>query len=92
MVKEEGKYDIGMYRIRKFLHKQEAYSLHEPVRRRFRRNHIIIAGKYDLWMCDLIDIVKFDKWNKGNKYILPMIDVFLKSVWLRSLKNKVDQV
>ena len=33
VVKAEGTYGIGMYRICNFLHKQEAYSLHKPVRR-----------------------------------------------------------
>ena len=88
VVQREGKYKIGLHNIRKFLHKQDAYSLHKPVRRRFRRNHIIAAGKDDLWMCDLIDMVKFEKWNDGNKYILLMIDVFSKFVWLPSLKIK----
>ena len=39
-------------------------------------------------MCDLIDIVKFDKWNNGKKYILLILDVFSKFVWLPSFKNK----
>ena len=88
VVQEEGKYKIGIHKIRNFLHKQEAYSLHKPVRRRFRRNHVISAGKDDLWMCDLMDMVKFEKWNQGFKYILVVIDVFSKFVWLRPLKNK----
>ena len=80
VIQREGKYkyQIGLHNIRKFLHKQDAYSLHKPVRRRFRRNHIIAAGKDDLWMCDLIDMVKFEKWNDGNKNILLVIDVFSK--------------
>ena len=61
VVQKEGKFDIGMYRIRKFLHNQESYSLHKPVRRRFKRNHVISAGKDDLWMADLIDMVKFEE-------------------------------
>ena len=48
VVQREGKYKIGLHNIRKFLHKQDAYCLHKPVRRRFRRNHIIAAGKADL--------------------------------------------
>ncbi|XP_053392046.1 uncharacterized protein LOC128554760 [Mercenaria mercenaria] len=87
-VKEEGKYFIGMHRIRKFLHNQEAYSLHKPVRRRFQRNHVVSSGKDDLWMADLIDTVKFEKWNKGYKYILLVIDTFSKYVWLKPLKQK----
>ncbi|XP_053374868.1 uncharacterized protein LOC128547146 [Mercenaria mercenaria] len=88
VVKEEGKFNIGMHRIRKFLHDQESYSLHKPVRRRFQRNHVVSSGKDDLWMADLIDMVKFEKWNKGYKYILLVIDTFSKYVWLKPLKQK----
>ncbi|XP_053402652.1 uncharacterized protein LOC128557979 [Mercenaria mercenaria] len=82
-----------MHRIRKFLHNKEAYSLHKPVRRRFKRNHVISSGKDDLWMADLIDMVKFAKLNDGYKYILLVIDTFSKYVWLRPLKSKTgDEV
>ncbi len=77
-----------MHRIRKFLHNQEAYSLHKPVRRRFQRNHVVSAGIDDLWMADLIDMVKFAPFNDGYKYILLVIDTFSKYVWLRPLKSK----
>ena len=81
LVRNEGKFVIGMYRIRKFLHNQESYSLHNSVRRRFQRNNVISAGKDDLWMADLIDMVKFEEWNDGYKYILLVIDTFSKYVW-----------
>jgi hypothetical protein len=91
VVKSEGKLDIGMHRIRKFLHNQESYSLHKPVRRRLRRNHVVSAGKDDLWMADLIDMVKFADWNQGYKYILLVIDTFSKYVWLQPLKYKTGE-
>ncbi|WAR21875.1 YMD3-like protein [Mya arenaria] len=76
-----------MHRIRKFLHDQESYSLHKPVRRRFQRNHVISAGKDDLWMADLIDMVKFSDWNEGYKYILLVIDTFSKYKFFDSSKR-----
>ena len=91
VVRKERKFDIGMHRIRKFLHNQEKYSLHKPVRRRFLRNHVVSSGKDDLWMADLIGMVKYSKWNEGNKYILLVIDTFSKYVWLRPLKNKTGR-
>jgi hypothetical protein len=91
LVKNEGKFNIGMHRIRKFLHNQESYSLHKPVRRHFQRNHVVSAGKDDLWMADLIDMVKFADWNKGFKYILLVIDTFSKYVWLQPLKYKTGE-
>lgn len=91
VVKDEGKYNIGIHRIRNFLHNQEAYSLHKPVRRRIKRNHVISSGKDDLWMADLMDMVKYAKWNQGVKYILLVIDTFSKYVWLRPLQSKTGQ-
>ena len=91
VVKDEGKFNIGMYKIRKFLHNQESYGLHKPARRRFQRNHVVSAGKDDLWMADLIDMVKYKDWNKGYKYILLVIDTLTKFVWLRVLKSKTGQ-
>ncbi|XP_052814229.1 uncharacterized protein LOC128241339 [Mya arenaria] len=91
VLQREGKYKLGMHRIRKFLHDQESYSLHKPVRRRFQRNHVISAGKDDVWMADLIDMVKFEKWNDAYKYILLVIDTFSKYVWLRPLRRKTGR-
>jgi hypothetical protein len=91
VVKNEGKFNIGMHRIRQFLHNQESYSLHKPVRRRFQRNHVVSAGKDDLWITDLIDMVKFADWNQGYKYILLVIDTFSKYVWLQPLKYKTGE-
>ena len=88
VVKDEGKYDISMHKVRKFLQNQDSYSLHKPVRRRFTRNHVITAGIDDLWMADLIDMVKYAEYNEGFKYILVVIDTFSKYVWLRPLKQK----
>ena len=88
VIKDEGKFNIGMYKIRKFLHNQESYGLHKPVRRRFKRNHVVSAGKDDLWMADLIDMVKYKDWNDGYKFIVLVIDTFSKYVWLRPLKQK----
>ena len=88
VIKDEGKFNIGMYKIRKFLHNQESYGLHKPVRRRFKRNHVVSAGKDDLWMADLIDMVKYKDWNDGYRFIMLVIDTFSKYVWLRPLKQK----
>lgn len=88
VAKDEGKYNIGMHRIRTFLHNQESYSLHKPVRRRFQRNHVVSAGIDDLWEADLFDMSKFQKWNEGIRYIILVIDTLSKYVWLRPLKQK----
>lgn len=57
----------------------------------FQRNHVVSAGKNDLWLADLIDMVKFAKLNDSSKYILLVIDTFSKYVWLRPLKYRTGE-
>ncbi|KAF2905113.1 hypothetical protein ILUMI_01062 [Ignelater luminosus] len=41
-----------------------------------------------LWQADLCDMKNLSKYNDGVNYILTVIDVFSKKVWVRPLKNK----
>lgn len=61
------------------------------MRRRFQRNHIVSAGKDDIWIADLIDMVKYAEWNQGYKYILLVIYTFLKYVWVEPLTSKTGE-
>jgi len=87
-VKNDGKYVISKYKIRKWLQRQEAYSLQRSPRRSFQRNKIIVTGIDDQWSADLMDMVKFAKFNEGYSFVLVVIDVFSKYLWLRPLKDK----
>ena len=42
----------------------------------------------EIHSCDLVDMQKYSKMNKGYKYIFTNIDIFSKYVWLFSLKSK----
>ena len=90
VVKREGKYDIGLSRIRSWLQNQEAYSLHKPVKHRFRTNQVMVEGIDDQWDADLMDMSYYAKHNDGYNYILTVIDIFSKYVWLRPLKTKTS--
>lgn len=87
-VRKDGKYVINKYKIRKWLQKQEAYSLQRPVRRRFKRNKTMVTDIDDQWSADLMDMNKFANYNDGFTYILVVIDVLSKYLWMRPLKNK----
>ena len=87
-VKKDGKYSISKYKIRKWLQNQEPYSVQRPVKRPMKRTNIIVAGIDDQWSADLMDMVTFSKYNDGYNYILVVIDVFSKYLWVRKLKDK----
>ena len=42
-VKKEGKFKISHKQIKEWLMKQDAYRLHKPVRRNFKRNPVIVG-------------------------------------------------
>ena len=87
-VKRDRKFNISKYKIKKWLQRQEAYSIQRPLRRPQNRTNIIVAGIDDQWSADLMDMVKFAKYNDGYSYVLVVIDVFSKYLWLRNLKDK----
>ena len=55
-VKKEGKYDISRAQLKKWLMKQDTYTLHRPARRHYKRNRVIVGGIDELWQMDLADM------------------------------------
>lgn len=76
VVKSEGQFKIGCYRIRKWLQDQEPYSLTRGARRQLRRSRVIVEGLDSMWEMDLMDMASLFKDNDGYKYVLVVIDVF----------------
>ena len=42
----------------------------------------------EIWGADLIDMQAFSRGNNGIKYLLIVIDIFSKFVWIVPLKRK----
>ena len=61
--------------VKDFLIRQDAYTLHRPIRRRFRRRQIFTKGIDDLWQADLVDMQSLSLHNDGGKYLLTCIDL-----------------
>jgi hypothetical protein len=74
--------------IRTWLRNQDAYTLHKPVRLKFRRRRTFTVGVGDLWQADLADLSSLSKYNDKNKYLLTCIDVFSKYAWVLPIKSK----
>jgi len=69
-------------------HKQDAYTLHRQVRKRFPRNPYSVNNILDVFECDLVDVQALSKHNDGHKYLLTVIDVFSKFLHKVPLKSK----
>jgi len=75
-------------RGRKYLANELSFSLHRPVRRRFKRRRTLVALPFRLFQMDLCDMQSLSKQNGGVRYVLVFIDCFTRFVWCVPLKNK----
>ena len=76
--------------VREWLRENETYTLHKPVRYKFKRNRVIVNEIDDQWQADLVDISSLSRFNKGYKFLLTCIDVFSKYAWVVPLRNKTS--
>jgi transposase InsO family protein len=74
-------------KLRTFLERQVAYTLHRPVRRRIPRNPYSVNNILVVWECDLLDVQSLSKFNDAYKYVLTVIDTFSKFLHMVPLKS-----
>ena len=62
--------------------------LNKPVINKFERKKVIVNHIDEIHSCDLVDMVKYSKVNRGYKYIFTNIDIFSKICMVISTKIK----
>ena len=62
--------------------------LNKPVINKFERKKVIVNYIDEIHSCDLVDMVKYSKVNRGYKYIFTNIDIFSKYSFIFALKTK----
>jgi len=80
--------NIKLDDIRDWIEKQDAYTLHRPIRKSFARNPYTVNNLMDVWECDLVDVQALGSYNDNYKYILSVIDVYYKFLHLVPLRSK----
>ena len=68
-----------------------AEEIYKPVARKFQRRIVNGNSIDEIWAAELIDMQVFSKVNNGIKYLLTVIDIFSKCVWIVPLKRKSGQ-
>ena len=63
-----------------------AAELHKPVSKKFERRRVDVNGIDEIWAADLINMLAFSKQNKGIKYLLTVLDICSKFVWIVPVK------
>lgn len=83
---------VSVKKATEYLRGQKTYQMHKPVRKNFKRRRYMVSGIDDLWQADLADMQKIKWHNGGYTFLLIVIDVFSKTLWVRPLKNKTAPV
>jgi len=65
----------------------ESYYLYKPVKKPSRRPIVVNFANFQISF-DLIDLIKYSKYNKNYKYVLVVIDNFTRKLYTEALKTK----
>ena len=65
-----------------------AEELHKPIIRKFKKRNVYSGFRDNIWGADLADMQLIGKFNKGFRFLLCVIDIFSKYVWVIPLKSK----
>lgn len=79
---------FSLYYIRKWLNNQDAYAIQRQVRHRFKTPNVRVSSIDEQFQADLADVSNLSKENSGTKYLLFVIDVLSKYLWVKPLKDK----
>ena len=62
--------------------------LNKPIINKFERKKVVVNYIDEIHSCDLVDMVKYARVNRGYKYIFTNIHIFSKYAWSFPLKTK----
>ena len=73
--------------LKMWLSKQEAYTSHHPVRRKFRRPRVISFSLNYQWDTDTANMVKYKDHNDGFAFFAVFIDIFSRYLYTAPMKT-----
>ncbi|KAK3092447.1 hypothetical protein FSP39_002935 [Pinctada imbricata] len=91
ILKSKGVENVGKHIIRRWLQRQDWYSVHKPARSTFMRAKVRVSSIDNQYDADLADMTSLSRNNNGVKYLLVIIDIFSRYLWVEPLKNKTGK-
>ena len=85
---KQNKQHVTHAKVKQWLQDQDAFSLLQPVKYKFKRQRVITRGIDDMWDIDLADMTNITQHNDGHRFLLIVIDVFSKYLWVQPIPNK----
>ena len=84
--------NISRKNVKDFLEKQPSYTLHKLTRKKFVRRKILSPKPKVIASCDLADLSKLSRYNRGYKFLLVVIDVFSRFLQIEPVKKKAEML
>lgn len=82
------KYHVTIKKVKDWLKGKDAYTYHRVARKKIRRNPIIAEHIDAQWQGDLAEVGNLSHKNDGVRYLMILIDIVSKHVWVEPLKTK----
>ena len=89
-IKSQGK-NITKHQLRDWMAKQDVYTSHHPILYRFKRRKVITRGLNDVWDADLADMSGLAEENDDIKFLLIVIDIFSRYLYVEPMKTKSNK-
>ncbi len=81
-------HNITKERAKAILEGIDAYTLHREYKQPKQYNPYYVHGRREQVQGDLIDVSQLSRGNRGVRFLLLLIDIFTKRVWVYPLKDK----
>ena len=90
-VKNDGQLNISRHQIKKWLYKQDVYTQHTPSYVIFPKRRVYASTIDELYDVDLAEFPgKFPSSNSGVRFLLVMVDVLSRFLFVEPLKSKSE--
>ncbi len=77
--------------VQRWLAGQRVHQLHVPARKHFPRRHFRVRLVDEQWQADIGYVVPLARQNGGTKYLLYVIDVLSRYLWLEPMRDKTGE-
>ena len=91
-IKESVNVSKSINEIKNELASIRTYTRHKEARKVTNFNPFFVYKKHEMWQCDIMYLPNLSKFNKGYKYLLCLIDVFSRKLYVKILKVKTSLV
>lgn len=87
-VRADKTYSIKAHEIQSWLQQQKSYTLNRHARKVHQRPRVMVSGQDDQFDTDLADLSQYADDNDGIHFLLVVIDIFTRFLWVEPLENK----